>query len=171
MMNRGKEMSERWSPTEVGMLTEMWLCGASSRAISQILPRTRNAVMGRVDKSGLMGWGGDGVMPRDTDTRTAARLVTESFEDLMGRPRTADDMDDVCAVILAMVADGRRSRRIAQISGVSPTETARVSAILDDTELWTLRGAPPAAWWQRGPAAFRETVSVVHRCAHLAVAA
>ena len=164
-------MSERWSPTEIGMLTEMWLCGASSRAIAQVLPRTRNAVMGRVDKSGLMGWGGDGVMPRGTDAGQAARIVTASFRDVMGRSRNSSGHDDVCAVILAMVADGRRSRRTAEISGVPVGEVDRVSAILDDAGLWTLRGAPPMTWWERGTEAFRETVSIVHRCVELAMAA
>lgn len=152
-----------WTDVETGMLTEMWLCGMPSGEIAGVLPRTRHSIMGKVDRSGMMKRKGEGVMPRGLTASRVAIGVAVMFPEILGRNRRSGPVDDVCAVVLAMVANGRRCRRLPAITGLCIEDVRRVDALLTGSGAWPRHAGPPATWWIDGAPAMRRTVESVAR--------
>lgn len=140
-------MGTRWSQSDKDMLREMWLCGLSSGEIARVLGRGRHAVMGAVERNGLMKRQGQGVT-RPSPSGIARQAVEAALAEY-GTGRGDADYDLVCRAVLALVADGRRSRRAAAIAGVHPRTMRRIGQALDQG-LWPPCGGPPAAWWEEG---------------------
>lgn len=155
-----------WTREQGALLAEMWLCGMTSVDIASVTGRTRAAVMGRVNRTGLMKRQGEGVMPKGTPVQQVALGIAITFPDITGMNRTPSRKDDVASVILAMVADGRRSRRIHSITGL-PREVVRdVADALESSGKWPRKGGPEVAWWAHGAGAFRQTVDAVSQVLH-----
>jgi len=152
-------MNVKWSDTERAMLAEMWLCGVSSVDIAPAIGRSRDAVMGRINKSGLMGRQGKGLMhPCGMDAQRAG--VDACLADYDAN-RRGDDYRDVCRVFLAMVASGRDGAALAEVSGVPEQRVAAIAGAFEDTRVWRARSGPPASWWTSGPTAVIEDLQRV----------
>lgn len=152
-------MRSKWSAVDIAMLNEMWLCGMTSTDIAAILGRPRHAVMGRIDRSGLMGRQGDGIV-RPCSADAARHAVNVAIVDY-GTGRGDRRYDLTCRIVLALVADGRRSRRVAAVSGVDPHTVRHVLDALDRVGLWPRRGAPPARWWTDGVSRMRRDIRML----------
>lgn len=132
------------------MLSEMWLCGVHSGDIAAMLGKTRNAVMGRIGRTGLMKMQGSGIVPRGLPAGDIRKAVQATFPDVMGRERGNGILDDVCAIILAMAADGRRSRRIPNVAGADLSLVRKVDEALTLSGEWPRRGGANPGWWLQG---------------------
>ena len=120
--------------------------------------RTRNAVMGRINKDGLMGAKGSGMMstaPIATKKAVVEAMIPDVIE--VGLP---DDTDTIgtLRIVLAMVADGRTSRRIRAISGQDIRDCRLVNKAMNETGIWNGRGPSPK-WWETGGTAMVHDVT------------
>lgn len=139
-------MSTKWTADETSVLAEMWLCGSSSPEIAQVLGRTRHAVMGRVNKTGLMKRQQTGLMQPCDEATSRAGVDAQIGGPIAG----CSHRHRVERVVMAMVADGRQSHRLASIAGVSQKLVDAVSTELSVSHLWPANDGPPQEWWQEG---------------------
>lgn len=148
-----------WTSTEVEMLREMWLCGVASGDIAKVLRRTRNSIMGKIDQQDLMGRKGEGLMAR-TATSGMGHVIAEiASTQAIDTPAIACDDGETMRVMLAMIACGRRSRRIPAASGVDRRRCARISDMLHASGTWPTTKGPPWWWWRTGRQAVANTVT------------
>lgn len=151
----------RWTPEEDRILSEMWLCGISSTGVGTVIGRTRNAVMGRVNKTGLMGRQGRGIMPTGICDGKVRMGIETMYPQIFDRPRLPGVSDDVAAVVLAFVASGRECRPVHHVAGVTEIVANEVEACMTDLGIWPRGGCPKPEWWTEGHSAIRRDVDMI----------
>ena len=140
-----------WSEERLDRLRTMWLAGVGSGGIAEVLaPIGRNAVMGKVNRLGLMGRKGEGAMAHATDQEVRLRIseiLAESAartED--GSPR-AIGVEDELAVVQTAILVGRRSPRLVALACPDPVQAAAIVARMNETGIWPEDQGPPAKWF------------------------
>lgn len=138
-----------WSEDRLERMRTMWLAGVGSGEIASLMPPiTRNAVMGKINRLGLMGRKGAGAMADATDNEIRLKLAELLAEAAAhhddGSPR-ALGIEDELAVIQTAIMVGRRSPRIAELACPDRSRGQSIVSRLD--VIWPADGEPPAAWF------------------------
>jgi len=140
-----------WTEDRLDRLQTMWLAGVGSADIATVLePISRNAVMGRLNRLGLMGRKGEGAMASASDDEIRlkiAEILAEAsarYED--GSPR-ALGMEDELAVIQTAILVGRRSPRVISLSCTDTAKAKAIVARMGETGIWPEDRGPPAGWF------------------------
>jgi hypothetical protein len=140
-----------WTEERLDRLQTMWLAGVGSGGIAEVLaPIGRNAVMGKINRLGLMGRKGEGAMADASDDevrlKLAGILAEAAARNDDGSPR-ALGMEDELAVVQTAIMVGRRSPRVAALSCPDPARAGAIIARLDETGIWPEDRGPPAGWF------------------------
>lgn len=140
-----------WTEDRLSRLQTMWLAGVGSAGIATVLsPISRNAVMGRLNRLGLMGRKGEGAMADASDhevrLKVAEILAEAAARDEDGSPR-ALGMEDELAVVQTAIMVGRRSPRVISLSCTDPAKASAIVARMDETGIWPEDREPPAGWF------------------------
>lgn len=139
----------KWTPQAVDTLESMWLWGHSSGTISTILEfPSRNAVMGKVNRLGLMKRGGEYLGARMVGAQVDVAAVETELADFTG---AAFDWDDpVCRALMVQMIClfvGQHANSVAEASERPVEEIAEVLEAMDATGSWKAGEQPPTAWW------------------------
>ena len=140
-----------WTEDRLDRLQTMWLAGVGSNGIASVLaPIGRNAVMGKINRLGLMGRKGEGAMADASDDeirlKLAEILAEAAARDEDGSPR-ALGMEDELAVAQTAIMVGRRSPRLVTLSCPDPDRARAIIARMDETGIWPEDREPPASWF------------------------
>jgi hypothetical protein len=140
-----------WTEDRLDRLQTMWLAGVGSGGIATVLaPIGRNAVMGKINRLGLMGRKGDGAMADASDDEVRLKLAEILAEAAArnddGSPR-ALGMEDELAVAQTAIMVGRRSPRLVTLSCPDPERARAIVARMDETGIWPADRGPPARWF------------------------
>jgi len=140
-----------WTKDRLDRLQTMWLAGVGSNGIASVLaPIGRNAVMGKINRLGLMGRKGEGAMADASDDeirlKLAEILAEAAARDEDGSPR-ALGMEDELAVAQTAIMVGRRSPRLVTLSCPDPDTARAIVARMDETGIWPEDRGPPASWF------------------------
>lgn len=140
----------KWTPQAIDTLESMWLWGYSSGAISTILEfPSRNAVMGKINRLGLMKRGGEYLRGRMVGAQVNVTAVESELADLTG---AAFDWDDpVCRALMVQMMClfvGRHADCVAEAINRPADEIRQVLKEMDAAGSWKSGERPPAAWWQ-----------------------
>lgn len=147
-----------WTPERADSLEQMWLWGIHSTSIAHNLGEvTRNAVMGRINRSGLMGRGGErlgrelsgAVIDRDAAREAVETLLHEGCDEGRSMHRHA-------LVAVSCLLVGKAPSNIAKALGMDRHLVEASITALHDTDVWRHGEPPPAAWWhhEEGAMAF-----------------
>lgn len=156
---RGRSPGPAWTDHEKRTLREMWLAGRRSNEIARSLGgRTRNAVMGMVNRLGLMGrkepapavLGGDFVT---VYTEALDRLAPLGRDEVLGwdddepiETRHLLDIHEDVAFLMSVILHGKDPETIAQTYEVSLPEAVRLLRRLHSTGLWRDGEQRPKHW-------------------------
>lgn len=145
-----------WSKVHDAMLVEMWLTGAKSGTIGRVIGRSRDAVMGRINRCGLMKKQRTGMF--GTCDLEIVRTAVESGMLDFAKEYDGENYRQVFRIVLAMVADGRNSKRLVEITGSDASAIDVVSDALNASKLWPENGGPPEMWWAEGKTVVRADI-------------
>jgi len=157
---RGRSPGAAWTDHEKRTLREMWLAGRRSNEIARSLgDRTRNAVMGMVNRLGLMGrkepapavLGGDFVT---VYMEALDRLAPLGRDEVLGwdddnepiETRHLLDIHEDVAFLMSVILHGRDPETIAQTYEVPLPEAVRLLRRLHSTGLWRDGERRPKHW-------------------------
>jgi hypothetical protein len=130
-----------WTDERVGILKRMWSAGESSGEIAAVLGSvSRNAVMGKVNRLGLMGDAAHNEKRRDiprSKPRTASTSIDVQAQGVEQQPVTFSMISEHVAAIAASIMD---APRIAQgdVAGVSEDTGSPPAAPIDVVESGTV---------------------------------
>lgn len=159
----GRARGAKWTQDERRTLSDMWLAGRSSSEIAANLKgRTRDAVMGMVNRLGLMGRARSGAQAAALDFHSVYMTALDHLKPL-GRDETlmwnADGSDLVAthhlldihgdvAFLMTVILHGRDPAAIALAYEVTEAEAATRLRRLNDTGLWRDGEPRPVHWNQ-----------------------
>lgn len=139
----------KWTPDRVGALEQMWLWGIPSGTIAHNLGGvSRNAVMGRINRCGFMGRGGEYIGREHSDPQIDVHELHRTVATLMRDEYDHDDpLHRHAAVAVTCLLVGHSVNAVT-VSGAAPalqaTQTIRA---MDHTGVWRIGATPPPAWW------------------------
>ena len=138
-----------WNEQAIDTLEAMWLWGHNSRTISDILEfPTRNAVMGKLNRQGLMRRGGERIGAHMKDVLLESDEFIKKIEELTQDSYDWDDqVDRALTVLLASLTIGQNAETLAYALERPLDEIASVLSAIDKTGVWPIGKAPPAKWW------------------------
>lgn len=147
-----------WTDEDKNTLRTLWLAGRGSGDIARHLGTvSRNAVMGMINRLGLMGRQGtepapDAGMVSETAAPVDLQTLPESdartlAEEAFGEPYDQRRPGHLSALVtLAAVIVGRDPAAVAQATGLHPGTSATVLAMIDDAGVWRADEMPPRHW-------------------------
>lgn len=138
-----------WTPQTIDTLETMWLWGHSSNTIAATLGfPSRNAVMGKLNRLGLMKRGGDYLGARLIGAKIDMVVVETELADLTGSAFDwADRMDRTLMVQMISLFVGQDARSVAAAIDHPVSEVAEILVAMDSTGSWKFGERPPAIWW------------------------
>lgn len=140
------EPQPTWTEKEADSLESLWEWGHTSTCISKMLGRyTRNAVMGRIRRQGLMGRQGIRINACYRGAQIPMDILETAAREML-------DGDNVQAHVNAMVTlaalhVGQDAATIANATGMDVDKVAHALTLLHDTRAWKKGDRPPAHWW------------------------
>ena len=162
-----------WTPEHAWTLEQMWLWGIPSGVISRNMGNlTRNAVMGRVNRAGLMGRGGERLGRELEGAEIDPEGLRETAAELMREPYDAGNaLHRHAEIAVACLLVGHSVRAVAKATGHDRGRVEATIAAMHERGVWKDGEAPPSAWWhhEEGRMAFMldmmatEGLVVAHR--------
>lgn len=146
-----------WNDEKKFALETMWLWGVSSSGIAASLDMQRNAVMGKVNRLGLMGRGGERLGMANAQSGLDQRDVAQAVADLIGEPYDPSRRVHLnAAVTVAALFTGRHADMVGSTVGQPAASVEQAFDDLHETGVWRRGKPPPNAWWhhQEGQMAF-----------------
>lgn len=139
----------KWTAEAIDTLETMWLWGHSSGTIAHVLAfPSRNAVMGKLNRLGLMRRGGEYVGARLAGAKIDLTIMTQELEGLtQSKFRWADATDRALMIHMTALFVGHDAETIAAAINRPLDEVARVVTAMDTTGVWKIGTKPPAKWW------------------------
>lgn len=139
----------KWTPQTVDTLETMWLWGHSSGTIASTLGfPSRNAVMGKLNRLGLMKRGGDYLGARLVGAQVDTAVVERELADLTGSAFDwKDRMDRSLMVQMISLFVGQHAQTIADAIDRPVEEVAEILVAMDSAGSWRFGERPPAIWW------------------------
>ncbi|MFZ3482208.1 GcrA family cell cycle regulator [Sphingomonas sp. 3-13AW] len=134
-----------WTSEQLANVERMWRDGRTGGQIAKELGVTRNAVMGRIHRMGLLGQGGiPKEVARDNEMR---RELQSEFEAAYGRAPVCGRRGDAAMLVcLAAVRAGRSPNVVARWSGVPVHEVMEILSNYHDKGIWLSDDPPPNRW-------------------------
>ena len=141
-----------WNPQELETMQSMWLDGKGSGQIAKVIGRTRNAVMGMINRQGLMGAKGRGMAeaeprpapsPKPTirsqshiDAERAEILKRDIAKIYFGEANE-DDIEIIQILAAAVVFETVDPERLASLMAIDEEITTKVRDDMISAGLWT----------------------------------
>jgi len=138
-----------WTPQNIDTLETMWLWGHSSRTISEVLEfPTRNAVMGKINRLGLMKRGGEYVGARLQGAQLDISIIEQELEELTQSDFDWDDATDRALMVhMAALLVGQDPETVATAISKPLSQVSHTMAAMHATGVWRKGEKPPAKWW------------------------
>ena len=138
-----------WTPERSDALEQMWLWGISSGSIASNLGgMTRNAVMGRLNRAGLMGRGGERLGAEINGAKVDKQALKDVVAELLHEDydgRKAVHWHALVAVTSLLV--GHRENVLAHALEVNIEAIRHSLDSMHQTGVWKREEHPPSAWW------------------------
>lgn len=141
----------KWTNEDENTLEDLWFWGHSSSVISQNLGnRTRNAVMGKVNKLRLIGRQGEriGCARKNPDKFFHQASAEDFIENITNEKYDwADPVHRSAIVHLACLLVGRFVEPVSQALQKPAKEIEEVLYQMQASGAWKENDSPPAKWW------------------------
>lgn len=151
-----------WNQSETEALQEMWLAGVDIHKIAKKLGRNTESLKGKISRLKLNRKHGKGLMFNEKHEAEIRKAIDTTFRDVFGRQRiylkahVHQKPDQIRAILLAMLADGRESQRIQKLVQVDQDLVDAVDNELSEQKLWIKGPVPDPLWWNKGYQGLRD---------------
>tara|TARA_Y100001947_G_C10247321_1_gene264301 strand:- start:250 stop:843 length:594 start_codon:yes stop_codon:yes gene_type:complete len=139
-----------WTPQNIDTLETMWLWGHSSRTISEVLEfPTRNAVMGKINRLGLMKRGGEYVGAQLQGAQLDISIIQQELEGLTQSDFSWNDPTDRALMVqMGALLVGHHAETVSAAIGKPLPEVAQTMEAMHRTGVWRKGEKPPSKWWE-----------------------
>ena len=144
------EPKNAWDEETLNALKDMWLWGHNSRTISETLKwPTRNAVMGKLNRSGMMKRGGERIGSTLDDPYIDQDIMLEELATITGGPIDWSSMvDRILVVQMTALMVGRYAKPIAEALDQDESQVEEALDLMEKAGTWRQGESPPAVWWK-----------------------
>jgi hypothetical protein len=139
-----------WTKDKETVLESMWLWGHSSEKIAQVLPEfTRNAVMGKLNRLGLMGRKGEYLHKIKLESEINREDVEDFIQEILNEtPDFSDQTHLYLGVALTSIFAGRDAGGISEKLRLPLSKVEKVLKAYDSKGIWKEGHPPPLEWWK-----------------------
>lgn len=139
-----------WTDDRIDILRRMWAEGSASGDIARAIGKTRNAVMGKIDRLGLIGDKGKAAPSESPpERRTPAFCRTEAIayiEPLCGEYDETNLLHRLMIVTIAAACGKREHSLLSEQTGLDASEVSQCLNLLDASGVWPATEGHPEDW-------------------------